>query len=98
MENNLKSLRDELIRKQSIQQESIKAANSAINEIKNVLSALRQMDSVTVIAAKYPEIQYILNLDIESIKEDKTAIESTQNTIELLISSIQSDLEEILNV
>lgn len=98
MENNLKSLRDELIRKQSIQQESIKAANNAVAEIQNVLSNLRQMDSVAVVATKYPEIQHILNLDIDLIKDDKTAIESAKNAIELLISNMQSDLEEILNV
>lgn len=98
MENNLKNLRDELIRKQSLQQESIKAANNAINEIKIVLDTLKQMDSMPVIIAKYPEMQRVLNLDIDSIKEDKTAVETMQATIESLINGMQSDLEGILNV
>lgn len=96
---DIKRLRDELIRRQSIQQQSKALAEQSINEIKELLNQLREItESNSELLTTYGNLNRIINLDADGLVENQEQINSIQQVLESIINAMQKDVEVALDV
>lgn len=95
----IKRLRDELIRRQSVQQQAKASAEQSISEIKDLIGQLKTVtESNSEILAGYPNLSNVLDLDVDNLSENREQIVTIQERIEAIVSKMQEDVERILNV
>ena len=92
---DLTRLRDNIISKKALAEETEKKKNEAINKYMEVLKSI-DSDTVTSLLDKGIDVSSILNVDENRLRTDSDYLETYKSNIDFVLNSIKSKLEGLL--